>query len=292
MTDGKNVYAFFGKSGLHAFSIDGKELWKKEVGKDSSNRRWGSGASPILHGDLVIVNAADEARALIAFDKNTGEERWRHESDKLELTYGTPQIHTAADGKPELVLAVPEEMWGLDPESGKRRWFATTGIPGNICPSAVISKGVICAFGGYPRNMAVAVKPGAQGDPGSKILWTGKTTSYVPTPVAFGDHLFWVNDRAEAICMNPATGEVVTKRDVEGIKGARARSFYASMIRVGDRLIAVSRRNGTFVFEASPGMKQLAHNRLEDDSDFNATPAVAEDALYLRSNRFLYCIAK
>ncbi len=285
VTDGENVYVFFGKSGVHAFTVDGKELWQKQVGKDSSNRRWGSGASPILFGDLLIVNAADEGRAMIAFEKTTGEERWRNESRKLELAYGTPQVRTLADGSSELVLAVPMEMWGLDPATGKQRWSVATNMPGNICPSVVMSGETLVAFGGYPRKSSVAVRDG-------KVLWTGAVTTYVPTPLAFGDHLYWVNDDAEAICMETATGKIVTKRKVEGMVGSRKRSFYASLVRVGDRLIATSRTSGVFVFEANPEMKQVAHNSLDDDSDFNATPAVAKDALYLRSNRFLYCVGK
>jgi outer membrane protein assembly factor BamB len=57
-------------------------------------------------------------------------------------------------------------------------------------------------------------------------------------------------------------------------------------------VIATSRTSGVFVFEANPEMKQVAHNQLDDDSDFNATPAVATDALYLRSNKTLYCVGK
>ena len=285
VTDGKNVYAFFGKSGVHAFTVDGKELWQKQVGSDSGNRRWGSGASPVLFGDLLVVNAADEGRAVIAFDKMSGEERWRFESRNLELAYGTPRVRDIVDGKKELVLAVPTEMWGLDLATGKQNWSVRTNMPGNICPSVAVRGDMLVAFGGYPRKSSVAVKDG-------RIEWTGAVTTYVPTPLVFGDHLYWVNDDAEAICMETATGKIITKRKVEGMTGSRTRSFYASLVRVGDRFIATSRTSGVFIFEAKPDMKQVAHNSLGDESDFNATPAVATDALYLRSNQFLYCVGK
>ena len=87
-------------------------------------------------------------------------------------------------------------------------------------------------------------------------------------------------------------GREVWNRELGKSSGNRKCTFYASLVRSGDRLFAVSRRNGTFVFEASPEMKLIAHNKLGDDSDFNATPALANDAIYLRSNRFLYCIAE
>ena len=59
----------------------------------------------------------------------------------------------------------------------------------------------------------------------------------------------------------------------------------------GDKLICVSRRGGTFVLAAKPEFEQLAHNEFaSDESDFNASPAISDDQIFLRSNRFLYCI--
>jgi outer membrane protein assembly factor BamB len=71
VTDGKLIYVFFGKMGVYAIDFDGKKNWEASIGKMSSNRRWGSGSSPVLYKDLLIVNAADEGRALVAFDKST-----------------------------------------------------------------------------------------------------------------------------------------------------------------------------------------------------------------------------
>ena len=291
MTDGVNVYAFFGKSGLHAFTVEGRKLWSQPVGMRSSNRRWGSAASPVLHGDLVIVNAADEARALIAFDKKTGVERWRPMSRATSSwPSGTPQFYERKDGGTDLVLSIPFEIFGLDPVTGKVRWHTRTNVPGNVSPSVVIANGRICAFGGYPRKSSLAIAADGKGEIEGEALWQSRVTTYVPTPLAHGKHLYWVNDEGEAICMEIESGKVVTKRSVEGIEGSKKRSFYASVVRVGDRLVAVSRFNGTFVFEANPDMKRLARNTLDDRSDFSGTPAVAKDALYLRSGKAIYCI--
>lgn len=292
VTDGRGVYVFFGKSGVHAFSMDGKKVWSREVGKSSGNRRWGSGSSPILHGELLIVSAADESRAIVALDKTSGEERWRYESDKLELAYNTPMIRALDGGRSELILSAPTELFGLNAATGKRRWWLSSSLAGNVCPGVVIAGGHVCTFGGYPRKGSLAAKLGGEGDITGSIAWKSKVTTYVPTPIAIGEHLYWVNDESQAVVMKTATGELVRMREVEGIVGTRKRSFYASLVRSGDKLFAVSRRNGTFVFEANPEMNQVAHNKLGDDSDFNATPALAKDAIYLRSNRFAYCISE
>ena len=291
-TDGKNVFVFTGKSGLHAFTVEGKLRWSKLVGDRSSNRRWGSAASPLLYRNLVIINAADEARCLIAFDKDSGDEKWRYQSKELELAFGTPQITIAGDGSDELVLSIPHELFALDPATGKRKWLARTRVPGNVSPSVVITDDMICAFGGYPRKMSIGLKRGGSGDVTGNLQWDSKVTTYVPTPLAYGKNLYWVNDSAEAICMDIATGKVISKRTVAGIERSKRFSFYASMVRVGERLYAVSRHNGTFVFEANPGMKQIAQNRFDDRSDFSGTPALAKDGLYLRSGKFVYSISE
>ena len=292
VTDGKRVYVFAGKSGLHAFTLEGEKVWSRAVGNQSSNRRWGSAASPVLYRNLVIVNAADEARSLIAFDKISSEEKWRYGSEELELAFATPQFTVDADGNDEMILSIPHELFALDPATGMRRWLARTRIPGNVSPSVVITEDMICAFGGYPRKMSIGLKRGGRGDVTGNLQWDSKVTTYVPTPLAYGEHLYWVNDSAEAVCMEIATGEVVSKRTVEGLVRSKRFSFYASMVRVQDRLYAVSRYNGTFVFEANPMMKQIAQNKFADRSDFSGTPALSQGAIYLRSGKFVYCVGE
>jgi outer membrane protein assembly factor BamB len=292
VTDGKHVFAFFGKSGVHAFTLEGEKVWSKDVGDSSSNRRWGSAASPILYGDLLIVNASDESKAIIAFEKTTGQEKWRYESKQLELTYNTPTLHAPKDGRSELVIAAPDELFALDPKTGKKLWWAKSEIPGNITPSVISAGDVLFTTGGYPRKGAIAIKGGGSGDVTDKILWRSKTFSYVPSSVYQDGLLHWVNDEATVIVMDLKTGETLTKRTIESIKKRKKFSFYASLLRIGDKLVAVSRRDGTFIFEANKEMKQVGVNSLGDESDFNATPALAKDAIYLRSNKAIYCIAK
>ena len=72
--------------------------------------------------------------------------------------------------------------------------------------------------------------------------------------------------------------------------GGAARPVYASMILVHDKLIAVTRQEGTFVLDASPNFKLISHNKISDEGDFNASPAISEGKLFLRSDKCLYCI--
>ncbi len=122
-SDGERVYAFFGKSGVFAYDMDGNRLWHKEVGKESGRMQWGSASSPILHNDVLVVLASDESETMYGFDKKTGEELWRSEAAGFASVWGTPALAEGAKGT-EIVVAVPDETWALNPENGKVRWYA------------------------------------------------------------------------------------------------------------------------------------------------------------------------
>ena len=290
VTDGERVFAFFGKTGTLAFDFDGQQLWKVNVGRQSSNRRWGSGASLILCQDMVIVNAAEESRSILALNKLTGKEIWKTAVDSLELSFVTPVLAECASGRIDLALAVPGELWGLNPDTGKLRWFAETGITGNVSPSVVAADGVVYATGGYPRQGTIAVRAGGKGDvTQTNVLWSSQNASYVPSPVVHRGHLFVVSDQGFATCLEAKSGKLVYKERLPSLSGGKP--FYASVVLANERLYAVSRRAGTFVLSATPQFAVVAQNKLAgDDSDFNGTPAIVGHQLFLRSKRFLYCI--
>jgi outer membrane protein assembly factor BamB len=291
-SDGERVYVFFGKSGAAAFDLTGRKLWQTSLGTDSNEKRWGSASSPILYKDLVIYNASEEGHALIALDKRSGKEMWRATGDALQYSFGTPIL--AQNGlNVDLVFSVPGELWGLNPDTGKLRWFAETGLPGNIAPSVIAGDGMVFAFGGYPALGAVAVRLGGKGDVSTHIAWRTHDSTYIPTPVLNEGRLYYVSDGGFAMCLDAKTGALVYKERLPGATATgRGKPFYASPVLANGALYAVSRRNGTFVLAAQPQFKLIAQDKISgDDTDFNATPAISGRQLFLRSNRFLYCIA-
>ena len=288
---GGEVFAFLGKSGVVAFDLEGKKLWQANVGKESSNRRWGSAASPVLHGDNVIVNAAEESQSIRAFDRKTGRQAWTAEGAALELAYGTPGLVTLDDGTQDLVIAVPGEVWGMDPATGKMRWHADMGLTGNVSPSVVIDGTTVYVFGGFRSSGSLAVRAGGRGDvTKSHVLWTSRNSSYVATPLLHDGHLYWIDDRGQAFCMAAKTGELVYRERVDGMAQG-GRPVYASPVLSAGRIYVVSRWSGTFVLPAAPRYEILAQNRFEsDDSDFSGTPAISDSEIFVRSGRFLYCV--
>ncbi len=294
VTDGERVYVFFGKTGALAFDLQGKQLWQTSCGTSSGQRRWGSGASPILSGNVLIVNATDESQTLYGLDKATGKVLWKAEGD-YGMAYGTPSL-LKRNGQEDLVLAIPQELWGMNPETGKLRWYAAHGLTGNVSPSLVPSSSgdQVFVFGGFPATRSVGVQIGgpAKGDLGtSAILWNSSSSSYVPTPVYKDGHLYVINDQGFALCIDAKTGkDVYRERVTMGSRGG-GKPFYASPVLVGDKLICVSRRNGAFILAAKPKYELLATNEFtQDQTYFHGTPAVTGDRLILRSNQAVYCV--
>ena len=291
VADDERVYCFFGKSGVVAFDLEGNQLWQTNVGKESSNRRWGSGASLILHKDILIVNASEESQSVRGLDKRTGKEVWNAPAATLELAYGTPSVVTLKDQRQELVVAVPGEVWGLHPETGKLRWFAEHSLTGNICPSIIADGETIYVFGGFRSAGCLAVRAGGKGDvTKTHVNWTSRNSSYVATPVLHNGHLYWISDNGQAFCLESKTGKLVYRERVAELK-AGGRPVYASPVVADEKIYIPSRWDGVVVLAAQPVYKVLAQNQFtSDDSDFNGSPAISQNQLFLRSNRYLYCI--
>ncbi|MGL4554746.1 MAG: PQQ-binding-like beta-propeller repeat protein, partial [Gemmataceae bacterium] len=136
----------------------------------------------------------------------------------------------------------------------------------------------------------VAVRPGGKGDvTKSNVAWTISLSSYVPSPLFHEGRLHWVDDEGMATCVEAATGAAVYRErlPVRGAGGGKA--VYASLVRAGAHLYAVTRRGGVFVLEAGPKFKLARRNAPLDDSAFNATPAASGGQLFLRSEKFAYC---
>lgn len=286
-TDGERVYVFFGKTGVLAFDLEGEQLWQTSVGTGSAIMGWGTASSPIVYKDLVIVNAIAESEAIVALDKRTGKEVWKASAAGTSGCWGTPVLAESSEGKTELVLAVPYEIWGLNPDNGKLTWYAEVIGENAMCTSVVASEGVAYCVGGR-RGAAAAVRLGGKGDvSATHVLWQKNLGSYVTSPVVHGGHVYWVTDRGIAYCLTADKGETVYEQRLPG-----AGQVYASAIVANDKLYAVSRTNGTFVLAAQPKYELLAHNEISNAGRCNASPAVADGQLLLRSDQFLYCIGE
>ncbi|MBI3821550.1 MAG: PQQ-binding-like beta-propeller repeat protein, partial [Planctomycetes bacterium] len=300
VTDGKNVYTFFGKSGVHAFDLIGNKLWSADVG--SATHMWGSAASPVLYKDLVIVNAAIESKALIAFNKLTGKEVWRKTG--MGTTWSSPILADTKDGKQELVLNLPGKVVGYDPQTGKELWncegIGSGGGKGGgggggfgfgpyTASTPVAKDGVVYVIGGGGPSPAqsLAVKVGGSGDvTKTHIVWKQKAGATNCSPVLSGDHLCIVD--GTVTCLKTSDGSITYKERLYSARGE-----YVSAVAAADKIYALTRFDGLFVITGGGKFERLGHIDLKDDTSvFNASPAISDGRLYLRSNEYLYCLGK
>lgn len=294
VSDGKNVYAFFGKSGVHAYDLDGKKLWQAEVGKESDPTKWGSSSSPIVYGDTVIVTASAESQSIIGLDKETGKELWRQEAEGLDGMWGTPTLVKVDDNRTDLVMCVAKEMWGLDPSNGKMRWFANATGAEQAYSSVIIDGKRIYAFTGRGGG-SIAIDAGGSGDiSDSATVWTGSETASFASPVRHKSTLYLVT-RGVVTAVDAETGKKVTQARLSGAQqtGGRFGSLdYPSPIVVGDTMMYLNGSGQMFVFGLGEELKQIAVNQVTTEKEtFWGSPAVSDGKLILRSSKFLYCVA-
>ena len=281
VTDGERLYVFFGKSGVHCFDLEGNEKWHVSVGEGTNG--WGSGTSPVLFGNLLIVNASVESSSLVALDKKTGEEVWKTKG--IGSSWNTPQIAKTKQGR-ELVVSIQDWIVGLKPDTGVELWRAE-GVHRYVCPSVVTHDDVVYAIGG--GHTSLAVRAGGRGDVSkTHVFWRVEKGSNVGSPIFDGGNLYWAEDSAGTMeCQNAATGEKVYQGRFQPGSGL----IWSSPILADGKIYVVSQNNGTFVLAAGPKFEQLSHNKFEDDdSRTNASPAVADGKIYLRTDKRLYCI--
>jgi outer membrane protein assembly factor BamB len=241
----------------------------------------------------LILNAIEECGKIFSISKKDGEIQWEFEAE-TKLAYATPNLVTAADGELELVIPVPNRVIGLDPETGKQKWYVTNQFDNESNASVIIDNDIVYIYGGFRSVGSMAIRVGGQGDvTQSHVLWNTRDTSYVSTPILKDGHLYWIDESGIAFCVKAESGEQVYKKRVPGVRGGRGIKFFASMISAGDHMFAVSRRSGTFVIKTTPEYELVSQNQIAgDESEFNGTPAISGNQLFIRSNKFLYCIGE
>lgn len=282
-TDGERLYVFFGKTGVFCFDYEGKQLWQADVGSQLNG--WGSAASPVLFKDVVIINASVESESVYAFDKKTGKEVWRAKG--IKEAWNTPTLVTNSDGKPELIVPIITKVLSFDPATGQPLWTCNTDIAWYMVPSVVADAGIVYCIGGRSGG-ALAIRTAGRDDvTRTHRVWTGKKGSNVSSPIYYDGYLYWANDaQGIAYCADAKTGEVRYEQRLE-----RADQIYASPVLAGKHLYYTSRTGKVFVVAAKPEFELTATNTFEGRAIFNASPAVADQCLYLRSDKSLYCIS-
>ena len=294
VTDGERVITSLGSGGVLCVDFAGKELWKKDLGEFV--HIWGTASSPILHGENVILWCGAGVRQfLIAMNKKTGDEVWRHEvpggldglkkGDKWVGSWSTPVIAKIGT-REELILSVPNKVKGFDPKSGKELWTCD-GLTDLVYTSTVVSPdGVVIAMSGYGGS-GLAVRAGGDGDvTKTHRLWHHpRNPQRIGSCVIIGEHAFHVNEPGLASCFELKTGTDLWK-------GERLTSkTWGSVVHAAGRLYITNYNGETLVVKPDPSkIDILSANKLPDT--VLATIAIADGDILIRGYKFLWCISK
>ena len=289
VTDGEHVLSFFGSNGLYCLDTGGRLLWSRDFGDMQVKHGHGEGASPLLHGETVVVNWDHEGASLIvALAKRTGVELWRQPRDEV-TSWATPIVVTH-DGQAQVVVSGTRRVRGYDLKTGAVIW-EVGGLPGNIVASPVGADGMVFAAGSYEKQTLLAIRlTGAKGELAGtqQIAWQkNRSTPYVPSPLLYDGWLYYLRHYQGVLSrVNAKTGDEPSGP----FRLGSVFNIYSSPVAAAGRIYVTDRNGKTLVISNDPEPKSLKLNKLDDR--FSASAALVGDAIFLRGEKFLYCIGE
>lgn len=286
VTDGDVIIAFFGIGGLHAYSVDGKPLWSKDLGKFAGP--WGTAACPILVDNIVVQNCdSDENAHLIALDKRTGKEMWR--TRRRDYRGWSTPIEVNAGSRHELVLNGHEGVQGYDPATGRELWFCKSAM-GRGEPTITPAGDGLCVVNGLKGGEIYSVRPGGSGDvTDSRVIWhtPRRGARDTPSPIVVGDFLTVVDMDGTATCYSVADGHIYWKQRLEG-------KYSGSPFAAAGLAYFTNEDGKTMIIRPGPQFELVAENSITAGKNeiFRASPTPLDGQIFLRSTNMLYCIRK
>jgi len=289
VTDGKHIYAYFGSHGLYCVDMNGKLIWKRDLGKMQKAMSFGEGSSPVLYKDKLIVLRDHEGQSTMhVMDKTTGKDIWKSDRDE-GTTWVTPFIYKY-EGNTQLITSATSKIRSYNIETGDIIWECS-GLTRNVIPMPVVYKNLIFIMSGFRGSALLAIDISkAKGDINNSdaIVWKyNQYTSYTPSPVLVEDKLYFLRlNKGFLTCLDAVDGkENYTIQKLEEVP-----NIFASPIAVNN-MIYIPGADGTFnIVKCGSEFEVLAKNTLDDG--FHASPVIIGNNLYLRGFKYLYCISK
>ena len=281
--DGDRVFVHFGAEGTAALAPDGKLLWKAHFPYSSQH---GSGGSPIVFGDLLIVSGdGPDAAFLVGLDKATGNTKWKTwKRQPWDQAYSTPLAIRV--GESDQIVSVAAHYTGAyDPQTGKEIWRVRYPNGFSNVPRAVYGAGLVFITTGFQQPSLLAVRPDGKGDvTRSHVAWKfSRGVPLTPSPLLVGNELYLVNDSGIAICLDARTGTAIWAQRLSG-------PHSASPVFADGRIYFLSEDGLTTVVAPGSEFRLLATNHL--DGTTYASMAVSDRSFFIRTGTSLYRIAQ
>jgi len=300
ITDGERVYAYFGNQGLYCYTMDGKQVWKKEWPAYKTRYGWGLAASPVLHkGRLYIVNDNEEKSFLVALDAKTGKEAWRVDRYGEKSNWSTPYIW---ENKLRTEIITPGTRRNRSYDLKGKLLYEFGGNSSITIATPYAKFGLLYVTSGYVgdrKKPMFAIRPGAKGDislesgedKNEYVAWCQRRAGpYNPSTIIYDDLMYVLLDRGLVACYEARTGKHVygPERIV-----SRGGAFTSSPWAYNGKVFFLDENGVTYVLQAGRKFKLLSPNRLNAKEDMcMATPAMAGDKLIIRTDARVYCFRK
>jgi outer membrane protein assembly factor BamB len=299
-TDGRIVVAWFGSQGAYAYDVDGRFLWKVDLGRidlgapDVPTFEWGPASSPIIWKDLVILQCDTQTDSfIIALNANTGEIVWKTDREEIS-SWGTPTVATTSKGE-ELIANASNFIRAYDPRTGKELW--RLGKSSRITAPTPIFDGdtLVVVSGRGPERPIFVVKAGSRGDltlaegqtSSDAIMWsrTGRG-SYMPTPLIYNGILYVLANNGTFDAYNLKTGEELYRQRLPLVGSG----FSASPVAADGKIYLSNEDGEILVVAAGEKFSHLATNPIGEL--LMATPAISEGVMYVRSAASVFAIGR
>ncbi len=284
------VYAHFGAYGTACVDVgSGNVIWKRD--DFHCEHEVGPGSSPILYNDLLILTFDGvDVRFLVALDKNTGKTIWKKERNvdvsshqiSARKAFTTPII-AEVNGDDQLISVGPHIVAGYNPFTGEEIWRAYfNGFSASARP--VIADNMLFFNSGFSFSSVVALQLGGKGDVTEDIMWVNKKSNQARGSALYIDGLLYmVNTGGLAKCFVAETGEELWVAKV-------GKQTSASPVYVGGNIFTFDQEGLATVFKPGKEFKKVGENKLPDGC--MASPAIIDDALFLRTKAHLYKIVQ
>lgn len=297
-SDGRRVVVWHGTPGVFCYDLDGKELWRRELGP--VGQIWGYGSSPVVHDGRVFLNfgpgklsfvtalSLDDGRTLWQVDEPDGSDGLKVEGEKPQPWVGswaTPIVRKI-DGREVVILDMPHRVQAYDAATGATAWKCD-GLGNLAYTDTHLGREYGVAMSGF-HGPAIGFRLGGKGDvTESHRLWVSKNKNpqRIGSGVIVGDHLFMVAEQGIAVCIDVKTGEQRWEARMPG-----GGTYWASTVLADGRLYATSKARKMIVFAANPEQFEvLAENDVADGSC--ATPAFSDGEIFHRTFGGMICIS-
>lgn len=278
---------------------DGTEKWAVDTLQNNKNQRWGMSGSPLIVGDLVIVNPgaqteASKGRAILAYDIATGKEQWA--SGDYPGSYCSPQLSKLHD-QDTLLIFDGHGLAGYDPKNGKQRWRTPwkTDFEINVAQPIVMDHETICIGSGYNHGGAkIRIKKDGEAW-SAETVWTTKNTvmrwkfaSGVRLKDNTGDYLYGLNDGLLE-CVDARTGKPMWKDERRAKRGEGY--GHGQLLLSGDRLVILTEYGELVLVEAtSEAFREVGRvQALTKGQKTWNTPVMADGKIYIRNEMEMAC---